>query len=212
MSRNGLPPPAPDCLWRPYSSNPKHKGGTLVVEDVTDRATHARRLCDPDGYRPRACPGCRHATLHVHDYPERWLYAEEHGRRRTAITLVRYWCAGCGATWRILPGFLARLLWRSWAVVEAATLGPRPSAAAPVPERTVRRWAARLATAAALLVGVLREDGGAAVAAVAATVEAAATRLELVTAYAVALQVAAPARLASLAAGIHRVAPGVRLM
>lgn len=211
MSRNGLPPPAPACLWRPYSSNPKRKGGTLIVEDVTDRETHERRRCDPDGYRPRACPACGHDTLHVHDYPERLLYAEG-GRRRTPLVLVRYLCAACRATWRMMPVFVARMLWRSWAVVEAATLEPRRPAAASVPARTRRRWRGRLAAAALLLVGVLREHGAATVAAVAATVDTAATRLQLVQAYAAALTVAATERLASLAAVVHRLAPGVRLM
>jgi hypothetical protein len=212
VNRKGLPPPAPDCLSRPYSSNPKHKGGTLIVEDVTDRETHERRLCDPDGYRPRACPGCGHEKLHVHDYPERWLYAEEHARRRTAITLVRYLCAACRATWRMMPAFVARMLWRSWAVVEAVTLEPPRPAAPLVPERTVRRWRARLGTAALLLVGVLREHGGGALESLATAVGSAATRLQLVEAYAAALTVAVTERLAGLAAVLHRLAPGVRLM
>jgi hypothetical protein len=110
------------------------------------------------------------------------------------------------------PRFVTRLRWRSWAVVEAATLAPPPPAAAPVPARTVRRWRTRLASAACLLVGVLREHGSAAVAAFARTVDAAATRLQLVLAYAAALTVAALARLASVAAVIHDQAPGVRLM
>ena len=43
------------------------KGGTIIAEDVTDRATHDRRIRDPDGYRPAFCPNCGERTLHVHD-------------------------------------------------------------------------------------------------------------------------------------------------
>ena len=42
----------------------------------------------------------------------------EAGRARTDV--VRHRCASCGAVWRTLPLFLARWLWRSWAVVERA--------------------------------------------------------------------------------------------
>ena len=203
MSHNGLPPPAPACLWRPYSSNPKCKGGTLIVEDVGDRETHERRRCDPDGYRPATCPACGHGKLHVHDYPE---------RKRLLIILVRYLCPACGATWRMLPLFVTRMLWRSWPVVEAATIGPRLPAAATVPKRTVRRWLARLATASASLVEVLHKAGDAAQVAVAATVEAAATRLRLVIAYAKIAAVPTGQRLSRLASIIHRLVPGVRLM
>ncbi len=52
MSQNRLPPPESEaCLFRLRSST--QKGGTLIAEDVTDHATHERRICDPDGYRPR---------------------------------------------------------------------------------------------------------------------------------------------------------------
>ena len=204
MSQNGLPPPPPGCLWRPYRSNPKRKGGTVIVKDVGDLETHERRRRDPDGYRLAACPGCGHGKLHVHDYPERKVFL---------ITLVRYLCPACRATWRMMPLFLARMLWRSWPEVEAETLGPAPPAEAPrVPRRTVRRWRARLATAAASLVGVLRERGSAALAMVAAKVGAAATRLELVVAFTEATGAQVGQRLARLAASVHGLVPGVRLM
>jgi hypothetical protein len=75
MSRDRLPPPHQEaCLVRLRSSS--QKGGTIIAEDVTDRATHERRVCDPDGYRPPFCPNCGGRTLHVHDYRERVLRAE----------------------------------------------------------------------------------------------------------------------------------------
>ncbi len=69
MSQDRLPPPGQEvCLVRLRPSS--QKGGTIIAEDVTDRATHDRRICDPDGYRPAFCPNCGERTLHVHDYRE----------------------------------------------------------------------------------------------------------------------------------------------
>jgi hypothetical protein len=203
MSPNGLPPPAPPCLWRPQTSRPG-KGGTLIVAEVGDLAAHERRRCDPDGYRPARCPGCDHDRLHVHDYPE---------RKRGRLTLVRYVCAACGATWRMVPGYVARMLWWSWPEVEAETLEPAPpTAAARVPGRTVRRWQGRLASAARELVGMMLAQGDAAQRAVAALVSETATRLALVWAEASRLGTPVTERLARLAATLHALVPGVRLM
>src|SRR5205085_6689698 len=75
MSQNQLPPPESEaCLFRLRSSS--QKGGTLIAEDVTDHATHERRICDPDGYRLPFCPRCGKGPLHVHHYRERVLRAE----------------------------------------------------------------------------------------------------------------------------------------
>ena len=174
-----------------------------MVEDVGDREAHERRRCDPDGYRPAACPACGHHKLHVHDYPE---------RKRLAITLVRYLCPICRATWRMLPLFVARMLWRSWPTVETATIGPASPTAVRVPERTVRRWRARLRTAASSLVELLRKAGETALDAVAATIDATATRVRLVMAYVKMAAVPTGQKLSRLAATIHRLVPGVRLM
>src|SRR3990172_5407160 len=65
-----LPPPdGENCLITSRVS--RHKGGTLIDGGVRALVAHARRLCDPDGYRPTACPRCGHGGLHVHCYPER---------------------------------------------------------------------------------------------------------------------------------------------
>src|SRR6266849_5739253 len=146
MSQDRLPPPDPEaCLVRLRPST--QKGGTIIAEDVTERATHERRICDPDGYRPPFCPACGERHLHVHDYRERVLRAEPD----TPVgTIVRHACVACRAIWQVLPAFIARHLWRTWRVV-AHTLTPdagRPAAAeAPrwpkVPGRTARRWRAR---------------------------------------------------------------------
>jgi hypothetical protein len=179
---------------------------------VADGAAHRHLVCDPDGYRPDVCPRCAHGRLHAHDFRARLLRQEE-GDGAAVLVIRRYRCIGCGAVWRILPRFVARLLWRSWRVIETRTIGPPPSAAAPtVPARTVQRWRSRLAAAALLLGEVMREGGSELLGVAAAAFKPAMTRLEAVTAYAAALAVVPGGRLAGLAATVHRLSPGVRLM
>src|ERR1700731_3080984 len=113
MTDHRPPPPEPeDCLTQSRAS--RYKGGTLIVEAVRDLATHKRRLADPDGYRADHCPRCEGDVLHVHDHPRRKPCGEP--EMPPEVTLVRYICAApeCRATWRMLPGFLARHLWRAW--------------------------------------------------------------------------------------------------
>jgi hypothetical protein len=216
MSQDRLPPPEQEaCLVRVRPSS--QKGGTIVAEDVTDLATHERRLCDRDGYRPKFCPGCRDTTLHVHDYRERVLRAEP---GRPVASIVRHECVGCEAVWQILPAFIARHLWRTWQVVEhtltGATAAPAERVEArrwpPVAERTRRRWRARWLRPARFVAQVLATCGEAVWTALATGLAQAATCAELVAAYAGATVTAAGHLLAEVAALIYRLQPKVRLV
>jgi hypothetical protein len=215
MSQDRLPPPEGQaCLVRLRSSS--QKGGTIVAEDVTDLATHERRLCDPDGYRPCFCPRCRGTTFHVHDYRERVLRAEP---GRPVARIVRHECVGCEAIWQTLPAFIARHLWRTWQVVEHTLTGATPTPAEmdgrrwpAVPGRTQRRWRARWLRPARFVAQVLASCGEAVWAALAAGLSPAATCAELVAAYAGATMTAAGHLLAAMAALIYRLQPKVRLM
>jgi hypothetical protein len=215
MSQDRLPPPEQEaCLVRLRPSS--QKGGTIVAEDVTDLATHERRLCDPDGYRPKFCPRCRETTLHVHDYRERVLRAE---RGRPVASIVRHECVGCEAIWQILPAFIARHLWRTWRVVERTLTGATPTAAEDharrwpaVPERTQRRWRARWLRPARFVAQVLATCGEAVWTALATGLAQAAKCAELVAAYAGATVTAAGHLLAAVAALIYRLQPKVRLV
>lgn len=191
------------------------KGGTLIAEDVRDLDAHRRRICDPDGYRPERCPRCGHDVLHVHCYPER------HPRGEPGMPLVvqvaQYMCAAaeCGATWRVLPMFLARHLWRAWKTVERVAMPgavSSPSTAPPVPARTRCRWRSRLAATARVLVVLLAASGGLALEAIAAQVGLDASRAELVRVYAEQTGVVRGARLAAVASLVHRLERGIRLM
>ena len=205
MSQRPSPPQAAKYLERPYPSS--QKGGTLIAEEVTDLETHRRRLSDPDGYRPRCCPGCGHRKLHVHDYRSRELLGEPRKKGATpSITVVRHRCANpaCKAQWRTVPALLARHLRRRWEVVDAATVGSRPPGWPPVPKRTRRRWRARLRLGARALIQVLAASGSTALEAIAKGVGLPGTRRDVV--------VALGGRLGAVAELLHRLAPGLRLM
>jgi hypothetical protein len=213
LARDRLAPPAAeDCLIQPRTG--KYKGGTLIAEDVTDLGAHLRRVADPGSYRPDACVRCLFATLHVHSYPERRLQGEAN---RPVVRIVQFICAhpSCGATWRILPRFLARHLWRAWwtvgRVVEPERV-QKPREAPAIPDRTERRWRARLASAARTLIVLLATSGSATLAAIATSAGLDATRGELVEVHARAVDAAPMMRLATLAAIAHRLERGIRLM
>jgi hypothetical protein len=210
MSRLQLPPPDPAaCLDRPYASRAQ-KGGTLLAEHIADLPAHQRALADPEGYRPACCPSCGGTTLHRHDARERILRSDPLADH----VLIRvFCCADCSATWRVLPGFLARHLHGRWPVVEAATLGPQPAPAAPqVPTRTRRRWRARLLLSACVLVQVLAQSASALLLAVVTTTGLLASRGGVLLAYAALALLPPGEKLGALAVLIHRLEPGVRLM
>jgi hypothetical protein len=198
MSSNELPPPPPACLERPYPSS--QKGGTLIAEDVWDLEQHQRRLVDPDGYRPRGCSHCGGLILHAHDFRYRHLRADPW----IEVACRRYRCTFCGGRWQVLPAFVARWLWRSWRVVgDALGLGGRVGEVE-VPRQTRRRWTARLQTSARSLVQVFASSAAPALEELAMSVGLRARRVDLV--------LARGEGLAPLAALIHRLVPGLRLM
>lgn len=161
--------------------------------------------------------------MHIHEYRERLMF----GDPRTATEIAIFRCSDrgrCGAVTRVVPAFLARHLWRAWPTVEgaiaetAASCDESASAAGagPVPERTARRWRARLAASAAALVVVLGTAMSTApeLHRVVQEVRLDGTRAEFVRAFTshVIPEAGPGLRLATTAAVVHRLAPGVRLM
>lgn len=201
-----VPPPAAEaCLTRPYGSS--QKGGTLIAEDVLDLATHTFRLDHPELYRPERCPRCG-ARLHIHDFRVRGLLADP----GLSTEVIRFRCADrgrCGATWQVLPAFIARQLWRSWRVVEQAVESAEHS---PVPERSRCRWRTRLASAGRFLVAILTMTARQTWITLATAVGLGCRRLDVVRQYRAALSPARGECLGELAGLIHRLAPGARLM
>lgn len=197
------PPAAQTCLVSSDTSRGR-KGGTFIAEQVLELSVHETMMSEPSAYRPAACR-CGSTRLHVHDRRERRL----RGPGSAVVTVMVFLCAKCLATWRVLPAFLARCLWRAWDVVERAVFDEgehQPS----VPERTVRRWRARLAQSARSATQALAASGEPKLRAVAQAVGLDATRAELAKAYAKATE--GSSLLMPLAALLHRLSPGFRLM
>ena len=163
MTDHRPPPPEPeDCLTLSRASS--YKGGTLIAEDVRDLATHLRRLADPDGVPALRVPALSAAACCTFTTARSASPAASPaaaGIRHRALHLRG---PACGATWRILPAFLAATCGGSGATVErTVTARPRrrrlPRRRSP--ERTARRWRARLASVATQLVVLLATSGGA---------------------------------------------------
>ena len=199
------PPAAETCLLSSYASRggTGQKGGTLIDETVIDLAAHEMMMKDPGSYRPAECR-CGCTRLHLHDRRERVARGSGSG----VVTVVIFLCAKCSATWRVLPAFLARCLWRTWGVVEAALF--EGEAAVAVPARTVQRWHARLRQAAIAATQALATSGEPTLRAVAQRLGLAASRTALVKEYATSFETSS--LLAPLAALLHRLSPGLRLM
>ena len=197
------PPAAETCLVFSDASRGR-KGGTLIAEQVLELSMHEAMMKNPASYRPAECR-CGCTRLHLHDRRERKAL----GAGIAVVTVVIFRCADCSATWRVLPAFLARCLWRTWEVVEAA-LFESERQVVPVPARTVQRWHARLAQAALAATQALATSGDATLRAVSQRVGLEASRATLVEAYAAAVRTSS--LLAPLAALLQRLSPGIRLV
>ena len=198
-------PAVPACLSTPYSSKPDHKGGTLIFEGVDSLQEHRQLLCDPGGYRPERCSSCGSLRLHAHDFRVRVL---DDGEQILVETIRRFRCANkaCKAVWRILPAVIARHLHRTWQTVQQAASGSTK-----VSEATVRRWRTRLGRVATGLTQLLATTAEQ-VRAVTDSLSIACTRVELVAALVAGGLLDRSRQLQQLAAWIHRIEPGVRLV
>lgn len=191
------------CLDRGYPSS--QKGGTLIAESILDRSAQEQCLYEPDRCRPRGCPRCG-AIVHVHDRRSR----HRRGECLPEIEVLRFRCADrkrCGATWLILPGFLCRCLWRRWEWVETALEGEGG-----VPVRTRDRWKARLRSSGRKLVTVLTTASGGVWSSLSGAFGLEATRSDVVAGYRGRLEPLSGRCFSELAALLHRLSPGVRLV
>jgi hypothetical protein len=208
MTQNRVsPPPAEDCLYRPYQSS--QKGGTLIAAEVTCLETHQQRLADPNGYRPSRCPSCSHAVLHVHDYRTRLLQVVA---LVAVIRVIRHRCANCGGRWLTLPAFVVRHLHYNWPVVLASALATYlPQAALPSSQarpspRTVRRWTKRLGSCGLRLSQLLATSARPIWVRAAQSLGLQPSRLDVVA------KLESTMSFAMTAALLHQLLPGVRLM
>jgi len=149
------------------------KGGTVIAAEVRDREDHEARLPDPERYRPGPCRRCG-GKMHAHDFAMRRPIGE------APVEIRRYACPRCGGVVRVLPQFLARNLWRTWEVVEAACASwPGPPQAGQVASRTLRRWRARGRSPARPVLHAMSASGDPRLVQVVTRLGLAATRQEL---------------------------------
>jgi hypothetical protein len=117
----------------------------------------------------------------------------------------------------VLPAFIARHLHRRWEVVQATAVSSGDIEATGsegrslVPERTARRWSARLLATAVQLTQLLAAAGQE-VALVLGLVGLGCRRAELVDGLAHDDLVEPARKVEQVAAWVHRLAPGIRLM
>jgi hypothetical protein len=209
-----LEPALPGYLNTPYDAKPLQRGGTLIAEDVWTIEEHRERVLEPDGYRPEECPGCGRG-VHGHGCRCRRLRDQPDSAWEE---IRRYMCPGCKAVWQVLPAFLARHLQRAWGAIQSRLV------AGGVLERTgaewrvrsipttLRRWSLRLAAAAIVLTQALMESGDAEVSSAFTGFGGWCSRAELVEGLAEQGLVAKAHKVGELAAWVHRVTPGVRVM
>jgi hypothetical protein len=202
------PPAAESCLVLSCASRGQ-KGGTFIAEAVVDAEAHEAQMKSPGQYRPSEC-ACGGKKLHIHQRRERRLRGSptRDAGFRTVLVMV-FLCVACRATWRVLPAFVTRCLWRAWDVVEGVVHGTRQVGAPVVPSRTRRRWRARSAAAARVPAQVLATAGTSALREVAQAVGLDGDRLALARAY---MERFGGSLLRPLASLLHRLAPGIRLI
>jgi hypothetical protein len=213
---NRLPPPPPPlCLTKSYESRGV-KGGTVIAEDVWDSKTHAHALLDPDNYRRYIgpCRACGYEKVHALCFRTRTLRPADPSAQRVVEDVRLFRCPqeGCGAVYTVLPAFVARHLWRAWQTVEKVCDGREPA-----PSRTTERWLGRLGSAARQLVqrfkaSVLQTLNRIVSQDWVTTLSEDLTRWGFIALLQGAGAVAAPRAFAQVAAWVHRVEAGVRLM
>lgn len=178
------------------------KGGTVIAEYVWDRDEHERRLVDPELYRP-ACRWCGR-PMQGHGIRERRLVHE------APIDIRRYRCCPCHAVVQVLPGFVARNLWRTWPTVEAVVVPPTRRPPVVVAARTVRRWRERVSQGARRVLHVLSSLRASVLDELVAGLGLDVARRTLLAAFRP--LAGAPGALAALTVLLGKVLPGLRVM
>lgn len=178
------------------------KGGTVIAEGVWDCDEHERRMVDPDLYRP-ACRWCGR-PMQGHGIRERRPVHE------VPLDIRRYRCCPCRAVVQVLPGFVARNLWRTWPAVEAVVVPPTRRPPVVVAARTARRWRERAAQEARRALHVLSSLRTPVLDGLVAGLGLDAARRALLAAFRPLAGM--PGALAALTVLLGRVLPGLRVM
>ena len=192
------------CLDSAYPSS--QQGGTVLANEITDLAGHELALATIEYYRPAHCGCCGHPRPHGHGRRIRDLRGYR-GLEVFLIEIRRYRCPRCKAVWTVLPGLVARGLWRAWDTFwRALTEVLARARQMIVPERTRRRWRARLRSSGRKIVAVLTTSGASSLRQRAGAVGLDASRSEVIDAW------GGLTALEALSGLVHRLQPGVRVV
>jgi hypothetical protein len=240
MSCYQLAHPRPEaCLTSSRTS--KYLGGTLVDETVWTLAEHQRRIANPDLYRPSECARCGSSKLHVHDRFERcavgmgvavvlalrFICANDRCRATWRV-LPAFLARHLWHAWNAVESAVEPMLTRAQEVkqpclpqAEASTVSHQADVSARSSEkpvrakrpsrRTIQRWLSRLRSSPKQLVVMFSQSYNRVLCDIAVVIGGG-DRADLVRNYMQALKLHAGQGLAAVAALVHRLERGVRLM
>ena len=148
MPQTQLPPTASQNPSPPSSTK---RGGTLIAHDILTLEQHEAAVCNPELEHPdEGCPHCA-GGLHVHDRRSRCIG----GLRGKRTQILIFECPTCEVVWRVLPAFIPPRRWWAWEPIVEALEGETNTHR--VPDRTRRRWQARLLVTCVGLIMVLAQ-------------------------------------------------------
>ena len=88
---------------------------TIILPNIFSLLQHIETLRkEPESYRPKRCPGCRHTTIWCHGCYTR--KADENDTLNP-VPIPRFYCPECDSTCSVLPECIPPRSWYLWKVV-----------------------------------------------------------------------------------------------
>ena len=118
---------------------------TIILPNILSLLQHIDTLRkEPESYRPKWCPGCRHAFVWCHG-----CYTRKADENNTLnpVPIPRFYCPECESTCSVLPECIPPRSWYLWKVRQivfllllAGNSVGRTVAGSGVRRQTVQRW------------------------------------------------------------------------
>lgn len=118
---------------------------TIILPNILSLLHHIDILRkEPESYRPKRCPGCRHATVWCHGCYTR---KADESNTLNPVPIPRFYCPECDSTCSVLPECIPPRSWYLWKVRQivfllllAGNSVGRTVAESGVRRQTVQRW------------------------------------------------------------------------
>ena len=120
---------------------------TIILPNIFSLLQHIETLRkEPESYRPKSCPGCRHTTIWCHGCYTR--KADENDTLKQ-VPIHRFYCPECDSSCSVLPECIPPRSWYLWKVRQIAFLlllagnsvgGTVAASGSRVRRQTVQRW------------------------------------------------------------------------